>query len=104
MELASVMNYAPEMLMGLFLVVLGWGFRNWANTVKETSEGVMRELSQIRQENHAQFKNVSAEFRAISAEFKTHQLVVERRVSRIEGRIVPMMQELQNEQNGNKTP
>lgn len=90
----EVMSVVPEMLVGLFLLVLGWGFRNWASTVRSTSDQVLKELRDYRAESKQEFGKVYTEISHIRRDFNAHQVQTERRVSRMEGRVYRQIKDL----------
>jgi hypothetical protein len=69
MEPTFLNEHLGEIIVGIVMSLVAWGFRSWSQALKETTTKILTKLEYLTQEFHA------------------HKVDVERRVTRVETKV-----------------
>lgn len=67
-----MIEYLPDMIAGAILLVIGIAFRNWATTIRHSTDTILSKLELLSREFHQH--NITTESRVTRVEEKVNQL------------------------------
>lgn len=78
---AETVNVVPEIIVGLILVGFSWAFKNWATTIRSSTQRILEKLEKLALELHEH--RIDQEKRVTKLETEVHEVLIEVRERRI---------------------